>query len=320
MIPRRHRTIFILTLVLLGSGITGIDAHRDPCHRLHACPSDQGTYVSGDLGHCEQCPDMPYCEGGKPTPTAQQTPLPSQPPPPKSEEASCATLEVCFTPGEDCTDRIVKILGEAKSSILVQAYSFTSAPIAKALVDAKKRGVAVQAILDKSNRTDKYSAADFLANSGIPTLIDAQHAIAHNKIIVVDHHCGWRDHHRRLVQLHKGRPREERGECGDHPRQGGGSEVHGELAGACTPQRAVCRARRRAVSAAGGSGARAWPDISGDVYRRTGTGANRAGALGRLGPGRVCGVGGRRQARAYPQSACRCIGRDRMTLVWPYRP
>jgi len=88
-------------------------------------------------------------------------------------------VEVCFTPGEDCTDRIVKALGEAKTSIFVQAYNFTSAPIAKALVDAKKRGVHVEAILDKSNRTDKYSAADFLANSGISTLIDAQHAIAH---------------------------------------------------------------------------------------------------------------------------------------------
>jgi phosphatidylserine/phosphatidylglycerophosphate/cardiolipin synthase-like enzyme len=93
---------------------------------------------------------------------------------------------VCFTPGEDCTGLIVKTLGEAKTSILVQAYLFTSAPIAKALVDAKKRSVWVEAILDKSNRTDKYSAADFLANSAIPTMIDAQHAIAHNKVIVID--------------------------------------------------------------------------------------------------------------------------------------
>jgi len=38
---------------------------------------------------------------------------------------------MCFTPGEDCTDRIVKILGEAKSSILLQAYPLTPAPIAK---------------------------------------------------------------------------------------------------------------------------------------------------------------------------------------------
>jgi hypothetical protein len=37
---------------------------------------------------------------------------------------------------------------------LVQAYSFTSAPIAKALVNAHKRALDVQAILDKSQRTE----------------------------------------------------------------------------------------------------------------------------------------------------------------------
>jgi phospholipase D-like protein len=68
----------------------------------------------------------------------------------------------------------------------IQAYSFTSAPIAKALVDTHKRGVRVEVVLDKSQRTEKYSSADFVAHAGIPTLIDAQHKIAHNKIMVID--------------------------------------------------------------------------------------------------------------------------------------
>jgi PLD-like domain len=161
---RVHRAVVILLLLALW--MADAQAHRDPCHHRHSCPPDQGTYVCGDLGHCDQWPDTSDCQGGKPTPTAQQTPLPMQPPSSSFEETACATVEVCFTPGEDCTARIVKTLGEAKASILLQAYSFTSAPIAKALVDAKKHGVRVEAILDKSNRTDKYSAADFLANSG----------------------------------------------------------------------------------------------------------------------------------------------------------
>jgi phosphatidylserine/phosphatidylglycerophosphate/cardiolipin synthase-like enzyme len=66
--------------------------------------------------------------------------------------------------------------------LLVQVYSFTSAPIAKALLDAFKRGVRVDVILDSSNRTDKYSSADFLANQGVSTKIDAAHSIAHNKV------------------------------------------------------------------------------------------------------------------------------------------
>jgi phosphatidylserine/phosphatidylglycerophosphate/cardiolipin synthase-like enzyme len=95
-------------------------------------------------------------------------------------------VTVCFTPGGNCTDAIVKALGDAKRTVLVQAYSFTSAPIAKALLDAHKRGLQVQVILDKSQRAEKYSSADFLANQGVSTMIDANHAIAHNKVIVID--------------------------------------------------------------------------------------------------------------------------------------
>ena len=96
------------------------------------------------------------------------------------------SIEVYFSPGGGCTDAIVKALGEAKQTVYVQAYSFTSAPIAKALVDAHKRGVQVKVVLDKSQRTEKYSSADFVAHAGIPVQIDAKHAIAHNKIMIID--------------------------------------------------------------------------------------------------------------------------------------
>ena len=91
-----------------------------------------------------------------------------------------------FSPGGCATDAIVNEIGKAQAEVLVQAYSFTSAPIAKALVNAHKRGVYVAIILDKSQRSEKYSSADFTAHAGIPTYIDAQHAIAHNKIMIID--------------------------------------------------------------------------------------------------------------------------------------
>lgn len=95
-------------------------------------------------------------------------------------------IDVYFSPRGGCTDAVVKELQAAERSVLVQAYSFTSVPIAKALLEAHKRGVNVQVILDKSQRTEKYSSATFLQNSGIPTFIDAAHAIAHNKVMVID--------------------------------------------------------------------------------------------------------------------------------------
>jgi phosphatidylserine/phosphatidylglycerophosphate/cardiolipin synthase-like enzyme len=44
----------------------------------------------------------------------------------------------------------------------------------------------VQVILDSSQRSEKYSSADFVRNAGIPCLIDNAHAIAHNKVMVID--------------------------------------------------------------------------------------------------------------------------------------
>lgn len=53
-------------------------------------------------------------------------------------------------------------------------------------MDAAKRGVKVEAILDKSQRKETYTGATFLRNEGIPVYIDASHAIAHNKVMILD--------------------------------------------------------------------------------------------------------------------------------------
>ena len=95
-------------------------------------------------------------------------------------------VEVYFSPKGGCTEAIVTALAAATNTVYVQAYSFTSTPIAAAIAAANRRGLKVQVILDSSQRTDKYSGADYLKNSGIPTYIDDRHAIAHNKVMIVD--------------------------------------------------------------------------------------------------------------------------------------
>ena len=107
------------------------------------------------------------------------------PPVTVSQERSTG-WEVYFSPRGGCTEAVIRELNKAKNTILVQAYSFTSAPIAKALLNAHKRGVKVEVILDKSQRTQKYSSATFFLNQGIPVRIDDKHAIAHNKVIIID--------------------------------------------------------------------------------------------------------------------------------------
>jgi phosphatidylserine/phosphatidylglycerophosphate/cardiolipin synthase-like enzyme len=100
--------------------------------------------------------------------------------------AQAGSIRVYFSPYGGCTDAILSEINQAKTEILLQAYSFTSKPIAQALIRAHQRGVKISAVLDKSNQSRKYSAATFLNNMGIPVVIDDKHAIAHNKIMIID--------------------------------------------------------------------------------------------------------------------------------------
>ncbi len=96
------------------------------------------------------------------------------------------TVDVYHSRGAGVTDAIVTELRKAKSEILVQAYPLTSFPIVKALTDAKKRGIKIEVVLDKSQCREKYIAPDSVAGAGLVTFIDRKHAIDPNMVIIVD--------------------------------------------------------------------------------------------------------------------------------------
>lgn len=60
-------------------------------------------------------------------------------------------LAVYFSPRGGCTEAIAEQLNGAKKSIAMQAYSFTSTEVAKALADGEARGVKVWTVLDKQD-------------------------------------------------------------------------------------------------------------------------------------------------------------------------
>jgi len=109
-----------------------------------------------------------------------------------SVETGSPSVTTCFTPAQTCAYLIVGILDHAHSEIRLQAYGFSSSPILSALVSAKRRGVDVVVILDKSEERVSPgrgpSGAEFVARAGIPVFIDYRPAIAHNKVIIVDKH------------------------------------------------------------------------------------------------------------------------------------
>lgn len=96
------------------------------------------------------------------------------------------SLEAHFSPKGGCTDAIVHEIQHARREVLVLAYSFTSKAIAQALVDAKLRGVHVDLVLDFSNEHEVYSDLHFFLEQGLAPVIDPHHAIAHNKVMIID--------------------------------------------------------------------------------------------------------------------------------------
>ena len=77
-------------------------------------------------------------------------------------------VQVFFSPRGGATEAVVSALNQATNAVLVQAYSFTSAPIARALVEAHRRGLKVQVILDRSQRRRSIPKRTSSGTMGLP--------------------------------------------------------------------------------------------------------------------------------------------------------
>jgi phosphatidylserine/phosphatidylglycerophosphate/cardiolipin synthase-like enzyme len=104
--------------------------------------------------------------------------------------AACAKLtpavNVCFSPDGNCLSAITAEIENAKTEIRIQAYSLSTKPIADAVVNAKEAGINVEIILDKSSPVAQNNAVYFDSLKGIPTYLDAKHAVADNNVIIID--------------------------------------------------------------------------------------------------------------------------------------
>ena len=104
-----------------------------------------------------------------------------------SGDASAArVLGVFFTPPSGAGKALVHWIDDARQEVLVQAYGFTHNAIAQALLRAQQRGVRVAVLLDqKSSSTNRY-VIDLLQSNQVALRFDGEHAIAHNKVMVID--------------------------------------------------------------------------------------------------------------------------------------
>jgi len=97
------------------------------------------------------------------------------------------TIEVLFTPWDDAEGALLRAIRQARHSIHVQAYTFSSRNIGWALGEARKRGVHVEMLTDRDQATrNQHSLVNTLHDAGVPIWFEVRYAAAHNKVMVID--------------------------------------------------------------------------------------------------------------------------------------
>ncbi len=108
-------------------------------------------------------------------------------PRPAPVHAAQGTVEVLFSPHDDAEAAMLRVLRGARHSVHVQAFLFTSRPLAAALIEAKTRGVQVEVLADREQTLRvENSRIPLLVEAGIPVALEVRFAAAHNKIMLID--------------------------------------------------------------------------------------------------------------------------------------
>jgi phosphatidylserine/phosphatidylglycerophosphate/cardiolipin synthase-like enzyme len=99
------------------------------------------------------------------------------------------SIELAFSPGDDPEAALLRVIGAARETLHLQAYVFTSRPIAAALIAAHRRGVRVAVLADADmNRRGKGNVVPQLLQAGVPVAFETRYAAAHNNVLIADAH------------------------------------------------------------------------------------------------------------------------------------
>ncbi len=97
-------------------------------------------------------------------------------------------IEVHFSARDNCRERIVECINNSKDSIIFALYFLTDKEVIKALLDARKRGVKIEGIIDKqcaSGASSKKLISELKKNLKI-NIINKKYGIMHHKFAVID--------------------------------------------------------------------------------------------------------------------------------------
>ncbi|WP_010501429.1 phospholipase D-like domain-containing protein [Paenibacillus elgii] len=114
---------------------------------------------------------------------------PQDTPKEEAKKQAPTNLEFAFTRAEQHPEKaLIDVINSAKETLDVAIYSITHPDIVAAIRDAKKRGVAVRVITDKTQSEGKAQgeALKILGSAGIPMKINNHSGLMHLKVTIAD--------------------------------------------------------------------------------------------------------------------------------------
>lgn len=97
-----------------------------------------------------------------------------------------AEVSVLFSPHGGCDQALVLLARSAQMYLDAACYTFSLDPVADELIAAKRRGVKVRVILDRSQAHQTWCPASRLAAAGISVMVNTHSGLMHDKFLVVD--------------------------------------------------------------------------------------------------------------------------------------
>ena len=95
-------------------------------------------------------------------------------------------MTVCFSSEKICAEHVVNVIDQAQRTVYVHASNFSSLFVAKALERAKKRGIAINIILEKDNVLSGKKAIAFLRKQRISFQISMMLSVNLSNSLIVD--------------------------------------------------------------------------------------------------------------------------------------
>ena len=96
-------------------------------------------------------------------------------------------VDTYFSPDDSAASEIIDLIRSADDSIYFMAFSFTSDPIAAALIERAEQGITVTGVFEESQyHSNRGGEFDNLITAGLDVHLDGNHRNMHHKVFIID--------------------------------------------------------------------------------------------------------------------------------------